>query len=74
MSIDDLVAAAYRVRRARAEQLAGFGNHAMRVHVDGPDALAADRDRQLLARSLRVGVVQHSATAEDDAGGSGDAV
>jgi 1,4-alpha-glucan branching enzyme len=69
----DLVAAAHCVRRARAEQLAGFGDDAMRVHVDGPDALAADRDRQFLTRSLRVGGgVQHSATAEDDAGGSGD--
>jgi hypothetical protein len=36
----------------------------------GPDALSPDHDRQLLARSLCVCVVQHSAAAEDDAGGS----
>jgi hypothetical protein len=45
----------------------------MRMHVDGPDALAADHDGQLLTRSLRIGVVQQSATAKQDAGGSGRA-
>jgi hypothetical protein len=45
----------------------------VRVHVDGPDALAADHDRQLLARRLCVCVVQHAAAAEDNASGSAGA-
>ena len=39
---------------------------AVRVHVDGPDALAVDLDRQSAAPVLRVCEVQHPAAAEHD--------
>jgi len=46
---------------------------AMGVHVDGPDPLARDHDRNLLARGLRLCTVQHATAAEDDPGGGSGA-
>ena len=49
-------------------------NQAVRVHVDGLDALAVDHHRQPCGGLLRAGGVQHGATAEGNSGGRAGAL
>ena len=51
-----------------AHQVDGFMKIAVRVNVDGQDALAADLDRQARRLRLRAGRIQHAATAKGDPG------
>src|SRR5438270_5465035 len=53
----------------RTEKVERFVEQAMRMHVDGLDALAIDHHRQALRFWLSVGRVQKAATAEGDAAG-----
>jgi hypothetical protein len=53
-----------------AEQRAGLAEMAMRMHVDGLDALAVDADGEFLPWRLRVSAVNHAAAAKHDAGAS----
>ena len=61
-------------RRVGAKQGDGLVEHAMGMHVDGLDPLAADHHGKLLPRRLLgMCAMQHAATAEHDAGGDGSA-